>query len=265
MDENADRDHRQSTCPEPVAEGRAIAPHPPLPQYYGDASQRLSFLQGLFDRTARHYDGIGRLLSLGLGDWYRRRTLHQAGLRAGMRVLDVAVGTGAVARAAIAVGGPSLDLVGIDLSFGMLAEARRHLAIPLVRGRMEQLPFADASIDFLSMGYALRHVADLAVAFAEFRRVLRPGGTLVLLELGKPSTPRREAIARFYLGRLIPRLGRWLSGNAEAETLMRYYWDTIDQCVPPETILGVLVAAGFADVRCVREFDVFRAYIGARH
>lgn len=254
MDENVSRNHDQAELPP------AIPPHPPLPQYYGDPSQRLAFLQGMFDRTAPHYDRIGSMLSLGCGSWYRRRALRRAGLRPGMRGLDVAIGTGAVAREAVAIGGQASFIVGIDLSQGMLIEARRRLAAPLVQGAMEALPFANASFDFLTMGYALRHVSDLHTAFGEFCRVLRPGGFLLLLELGKPSTRLWAAIVRVYLGTVIPRLGRWSSGMAEAETLMRYYWDTIDQCVPPERILAALADAGFAQPHCDQEFDVFRAY-----
>ena len=257
MNENVDRNHGQSEL------SPANPPHPPLRQYYGDPSQRLTFLQALFDRTAPHYDRIGALLSLGCGGWYRRRALHRAGLQPGLRGLDVAIGTGAMAKEAVALGGPGSFIVGIDLSQGMLAEARRGLSIPLVRGRMDTLPFADASFDFLSMGYALRHVSDLNAAFAEFHRVLRPKGFLLLLELGKPSTPLRAAILRIYLGTIIPRLGRWSSGMAEAETLMRYYWDTIDQCVRAEHILAALANAGFVQPQCDREFDVFRAYSAA--
>lgn len=222
----------------------------------------MTFLQDLFDRTAPHYDRIGQLLSLGWGGWYRRRALRRAGLAPGMQLLDVAIGTGAVAREAIAVLGPTARVIGIDLSAGMLAEAARQLAIPLVQGRMEALPFADASVDVISMGYALRHVTDLGTAFTEFRRVLRPGGRVIFLELGKPSSAWAKRLVRVYLGEIIPRLGRWTSGMAEAETLMRYYWETIDQCVPQETILAALTKADFAPVRCEREFDVFRAYIG---
>lgn len=255
MDENVSRDHKQSP-PERVG-----APHPPLAHYYSDPDHRLHFLERLFDRTAPHYDRIGQLLSLGWGGWYRRRALRRAGLAPGMRLLDVAIGTGAVAREAIAVLGPACPVIGVDLSQGMLTEARRCLAIPLVRGRMETLPFADGSFDFISMGYALRHVSDLGTAFVEFRRVLRPGGRVALLELGKPTSPLWMRIVRFHLREIIPRLGRWGSGMAEVETLMHYYWDTIDQCVQPETIVAALTNAGFAQARCDREFDVFRAYL----
>jgi demethylmenaquinone methyltransferase/2-methoxy-6-polyprenyl-1,4-benzoquinol methylase len=239
-----------------------VAPHPPLSQYYGEAEARPAFVRDLFDRTAADYDRIGQLLSLGCGGWYRRRALRRAGLAPGMRLLDVAVGTGAVAHEAAAIIGEA-NIIGIDISQEMLAVARRRLGIFLVRGAMERLPIADASVDFLSMGYALRHVSDLAAAFREFHRVLRPGGTLLLLELAQPAS-WQGGLVRFYLGKVIPRLSRWTTGSAAAETLMRYYWDTIAQCVAKEAILAAMAAAGLTGTRCDDEFGVFRMFLARR-
>jgi ubiquinone/menaquinone biosynthesis C-methylase UbiE len=93
-----------------------------------------------------------------------------------MRMLDVAIGTGLLAREAVRILGRPDDVIGLDLSEGMLAEARRALPIPLVQAQAETLPLADASLDFVSMSYALRHVTSLGVLFAEFRRVSAPAG-----------------------------------------------------------------------------------------
>ena len=241
------------------------APHPPLTAYYAAEVDRDAFVRDLFDRTAGSYDRINAAFSLGSGAWYRRRALRRAGLRPGQAMLDVAVGTGLVAREAVRILGRPDGIVGLDLSEGMLAEARRTLAgVRLVRGRAEALPVRDASVDFLSMGYALRHVPDLAVAFAEYRRVLRPGGRLLLLEIGRPRGGIAYAAVRFYLGGVVPALSRWLGGGARAATLMRYYWDTIDACVPPAAIQGALAAAGFTGVACDVQLGVFRAYTAQR-
>src|SRR5687768_18543246 len=99
-----------------------------------------------------------------------------------MRVLDIATGTGLVAREALALIGPQGKLVGLDPSAGMLAEAMQ-LDIPLVRAIGEKLPFGDSQFDFVSMGFALRHVADLEGLFSETRRVLKPGGAACILEI----------------------------------------------------------------------------------
>jgi demethylmenaquinone methyltransferase/2-methoxy-6-polyprenyl-1,4-benzoquinol methylase len=238
-------------------------PHPILPAYYADSSQRPAFVRGLFNRTAPFYDRINRLFSLGTGDWYRRHALLRAGLRPGMQVLDVAVGTGLTARQAVRIVGDAGGVIGLDVSEAMLAEARRTLHIPLIQGRAEQLPLTDASLDFLCMGYALRHVADLSATFREFRRVLRSGGKVLLLEIGKPRAGLPQAVAELYLGRVVPFLSRCITLDRETETLMRYYWDTIENCVPPDIILSAMREAGLADAACDEEFGIFRSYTGS--
>ena len=109
-----------------------------------------------------------------------------------------------------------------------------------MQARAEALPFADASFDFVSMGYALRHVADLGRLFAGYRRVLRPGGRVLLLEIAPPESRLRQGLLKAYLGGVVPVLSR-LAGGGSA-TLMRYYWDTIEACVPPPEILRQLRA-----------------------
>lgn len=242
----------------------AIPPHPPLSNYYASTDERAGFVRAVFDRTAPHYDRINRLLSLGSGAWYRRQALRRAGLRPGTRVLDVAVGTGLLGREAVRIAGEAGWVAGIDVTANMLAQARRTLTMPLVQGGAEALPFADASFDFLSMGYALRHMSDLGTPLCEFHRVLHPGGTVLLLEIGRPAGRVPHALAALYLGRLVPLISRLSTAEPEARTLMRYYWDTIEQCVPAEVILRAMENAGFAHVRCETALGVFRAYSGQR-
>ena len=244
---------------------KPLEPHPVLPDYYPDLAQRPAFVRGMFDRTARYYDRVNRLLSFGSGSWYRRRALLRAGLRPGMSVLDVAIGTGLVARQALAITGDRHSVVGLDVSMGMLDEVRRQLDLPLIQGLMEQVPVADACFDLVSMGYALRHVADLQTTFREFHRVLRPGGMLLILEIARPAQPFKRAVLKFYLGRAIPFLSRATTGSRDMQTLMRYYWDTIEHCVSPETIIQTIRDAGFAEAGCTVEFDLFRAYYGRKH
>lgn len=239
------------------------APHPVLQHRYGDAGQREGFVKTLFDETAPHYDRIDRIFSLGSGPWYRRRALTAAGLRPGMQVLDVAVGTGLVAREAVKIVGDPKLVTGLDPSDGMLAEARRHLPdVRLLQGRAEGIPLPDASVDFVSMGYALRHVADLGAAFREYRRVLRPGGTVLLLEIGVPERGAMRAVAKAYIGGVIPALCWAAAPRQRSGELMRYYWETIETCVPAPTILAALRGAGFRDAGLATDLGLFRAYSG---
>jgi demethylmenaquinone methyltransferase/2-methoxy-6-polyprenyl-1,4-benzoquinol methylase len=248
---------------EPV-EREPVAPHPLLSEFYGERDDRAAFVRRLFNDTAPLYDGINKLYSLGSGAWYRRRCLVRAGLRPGLRVIDVATGTGMVAQEAVAVTGRREDVIGVDLSEAMLAIARSKLRIPVIQGVAEQLPIADASADFVTMGYALRHVADLVAAFREYHRVLRQDGTVVLLEIGKPTRKLGRVVAETYLGRMVPLLSRWFSGGERAQALTAYYWATIDQCVAPEVILKALGDSGFVELRCDVELDMLRSYIGRK-
>jgi len=236
-------------------------PHPVLDEYYDRGDAREGFVRELFDSTAHHYDGINRLMSFGSGRWYRRRTLQRCGLSSGMRVLDLATGTGLLAREAIALGGA---VTGLDLSRGMLREAQAALGTPLVQGRGEQLPFADGSFDFLSVGYGLRHISELEAAFSQWNRVLRPGGRAVALEITSPASRVGRACAHVYFGRVVPLLSRLRTRDVEASRLMRYFWDTIRTRVPAETILHAMREAGFVDVKQVTEFGIFSAFIGIR-
>lgn len=236
------------------------APHQPLPRHYADAAQRDAFVRKLFDQGAPSYDRLNAIFSLGTGARYRRDALRRAGLAPGKRLLDVATGTGLVAREAVGILGRAEDVVGLDLSAGMLREARGSLPIALVQARAEALPLADASVDLVSMGYALRHVPDLVRAFAEYRRVLRPGGRVLLLEIDQPSSPVALAALRFYLGGVVPALSRLVGRGAGDQRMMRYFWDTIDACVPPETIEAALARAGFTGIGCDVQLGVFRAY-----
>lgn len=239
-------------------------PHPALTAYYAGPAERAGFVRRLFDATAADYDGINRAFSLGTGQRYRAEALRRAGLGAGAQVLDVATGTGMLAAAAQRRVGPSGRVVALDLSAAMLQVARRHAGPHWVQGSADALPLADAQFDLLTMGYALRHVASLDGAFAEFARVLRPGGRVLLLEIGRPGSRLGLRLARAYLGRAVPLLSRLAGSGRAAETLMRYYWDTIETCVPPETILAALRRVGFRDAACATEFGLFRTYTATR-
>jgi demethylmenaquinone methyltransferase / 2-methoxy-6-polyprenyl-1,4-benzoquinol methylase len=226
-------------------EPAAHAPHPPLSRYYRQPDERPAFLRDLFDGAAGYYDRLCGVMSFGSGQWYRGWVLRRAGLRPGMTLLDVATGTGLVARAAVPIVQTPNGVVGVDPSAGMLREARRGFTGPLAQGRIEGLPFGDGLFDFVTIGYALRHAADLDIAFRECLRVLRPGGRLVILEISRPPAPVMRTAMRLYLTRVLPLLMR----AGHARLLMQYYWETIDTCVPAERIMEVLQQAGFVDLR----------------
>jgi demethylmenaquinone methyltransferase/2-methoxy-6-polyprenyl-1,4-benzoquinol methylase len=121
--------------------------------------------------------------------------------------------------------------------------------VNMVEGVAEAIPSPDAHYDFLSMGYALRHISDLGVAFQEFHRVLKPGGKVCLLEITCPETKLGRFLLKIYMKNLVPLLSLVVGKCSNTRQLWRYYWDTIEACVPPEQILAALRAAGFTDVK----------------
>jgi demethylmenaquinone methyltransferase/2-methoxy-6-polyprenyl-1,4-benzoquinol methylase len=114
------------------------------------------------------------------------------------------------------------------------------------------------------MGYALRHISDLSVAFREFGRVLRPGGRLCLLEITSPQGRWRRGLLKTYMRTLVPWAARALARERDTPLLMRYYWDTIEACVAPPLIVEALDAAGFGEVTRRIELGIFSQYCARR-
>jgi demethylmenaquinone methyltransferase/2-methoxy-6-polyprenyl-1,4-benzoquinol methylase len=230
--------------------------------YYDDPERRPSFVRDMFNRSAEYYDLVNLLFSLGSGAWYRRFCLRRAGVRKGALVVDVAVGTGLLAREALALAGADGLVIGIDVSEAMLAVAQRNLPIPLIQATAEALPVGPDIADFVTMGYALRHVANLQAALAEALRVLRPGGAIVLLEISAPRNKLGRAITKFFIGTLVPRLSQLVARDIRARTLMLYHWRTILNYMPPDIIIGVLRENGFLNVACTSYAGLFHHYTG---
>jgi demethylmenaquinone methyltransferase/2-methoxy-6-polyprenyl-1,4-benzoquinol methylase len=242
---------------------KVLPPHPVLGEYYGDEAERQRFIRKIFDETAADYDRIEKLLAQGSGPWYRRQALMRAGLSQGEKVLDVGIGTGLVAREALTLIGPTGKLTGVDPSPGMMGEVKLP-GVELVQGRAEQIPLPDGQWDFLSMGYALRHISDVNAAFSEFFRVLRPGGRVLVLEISKPKGTLGTWFLKAYMKGIVPLIARFVSRQRDTAHLWRYYWDTIEACIPPERVLEALRAAGFTEVRRHASLGVFSEYMARK-
>jgi demethylmenaquinone methyltransferase/2-methoxy-6-polyprenyl-1,4-benzoquinol methylase len=251
--------------PKPVTQlhGTDHRPHPTLRKYYGEDVSRRAFVNRLFDDGAPYYDRIISWMSLGTGNRYRREALERAGVEHGSHVLDAASGTGPVAAAARELVGEKGRIVALDPSRGMLLEDQESRGLR-AQGIAEMLPFPDASFDFVTMGYALRHVATLEQAFAEYLRVLKPGGRVLILEISAPDSRALYHAIRFYLNVIVPWTTRLVTRSARAQEMMHYYWHTIDHCVPAETILAALRSVGFEGLDLGEVGPVFKEYRAER-
>jgi demethylmenaquinone methyltransferase/2-methoxy-6-polyprenyl-1,4-benzoquinol methylase len=240
------------------------APHPPLTQYYGEERDRADWIRGLFDRTAADYDRIERAMAFGSGPWYRRRALARAGLQPGMRVLDIGTGTGLTAREAAHLVGPDGEVIGVDPSAGMMERAKVPAGVRLLCGTAEQIPSSASSADFISMGYALRHVGDLSSALREFMRVLVPGARVCLLEITAPEFRVWRAALKVYMRGVVPLVARCMAAHRDMPELMRYYWDTIETCAHSSLILSAMREAGLVQVYRHVDLGIFSDYCGRK-
>jgi demethylmenaquinone methyltransferase/2-methoxy-6-polyprenyl-1,4-benzoquinol methylase len=236
------------------------APHPPLEAYFPSEAARQGWVRAIFDRTADDYERVERAMALGSGAWYRRQALQRAGLAPGMRVVDVGTGTGLVAREAARIVGDPRAVTGVDPSAGMRSNARLPEGMRLLEGAAESIPLPDGCADFLSMGYALRHISDLTAAFGEFHRVLAPGGGVCILEITPPVSRVGRAALKAYLRGVVPLLARAVGRSRDTPQLMRYYWDTIEACASPARVLATLGHAGFVEATRHVELGVFSEY-----
>lgn len=238
-------------------------PHPDLQQYYR-AGEKQKFVRQIFDASAPDYERVEKLMSLGTGSWYRRRALRRHGLPCGERVLDVAIGTGLVAREILRLAQDGVFLVGLDPSVGMLVQARRRGPVVAVAGFGESMPFPDSSFDCLTMGYALRHLPDLLLAFREFHRVLRPSGKLLILEITPPRSGLGKAVLKAYIRSLTATAAFLVTRHRTTAELWRYFWDTMEACVPPEKVTAALSEAGFSQVSRFLELGIFSEYTAVK-
>ncbi len=232
--------------------------------YYDGPEQKQRFLREIFDRTAPLYEAIARWGWLGSGDAYRRNALRRAGLRPHMRAIDVASGTGPTARALLRIVRRPEQVVCVEPSAGMIAESRRRVPCVHHQATAEALPVSDASFDFLTMGFALRHVDDLEATFREFRRVLKPGGKALILDVTVPEGTIGRALFTAYFKHVLPKLTLALSRDREAYRLMTYFWETMEQMTGREEVAGIMRKVGFRAVEhrvllgCFSEYEAIR-------
>lgn len=220
-----------------------------------------------FDKIAGRYDLLNRIISLGIDQGWRRRTVRSLGLedKADAKVLDLATGT---ADLAIMIAGmlPKATVHGIDPSRGMLKVGEEKIAakglssrVTLEHGEAERLPLDAKSVDGITMAFGIRNVADRPAALREMARVTRPGGKVAILELSDPKPGPLAVMAKFHIHTVVPWVGSLLSGAKE----YRYLHESIAAFPAPERFAEVMQQAGL-DIVEVRPltFGVVHLYVG---
>ena len=205
----------------------------------------------MFDTIAPSYDRLNRILSFGQDVLWRRVAARRARLDAREVALDVGCGTADLALALLAASAPSARVVGLDLSSAMFALAREKAArvgtrLTLVQGSVVAIPAPDRSFDRVVSAFTMRNVADLARACREMRRVLRPGGRCVILELARPTSPLVKWVYREYFNRAVPRIASFLGGDPDAYA---YLPRSLEPFPRPRAFGEMLQDAGFRGVR----------------
>jgi demethylmenaquinone methyltransferase/2-methoxy-6-polyprenyl-1,4-benzoquinol methylase len=203
-------------------------------------------VRGVFESVASKYDLMNDLMSGGLHRAWKRFAVAVSGVREGSRVLDLAGGTGDLARLYATAAGASGTVVLSDINGAMLAAGRDKLidagiSLPIVQCNAEALPFADRRFDCVSIAFGLRNVTRKDVALAEMRRVTRPGGVALVLEFSRIAAPLAPAYD-WYSFNVLPRLGKLVAGDAAS---YRYLAESIRMHPDQPALQQMMLDAGF--------------------
>ncbi|MDR3478187.1 MAG: bifunctional demethylmenaquinone methyltransferase/2-methoxy-6-polyprenyl-1,4-benzoquinol methylase UbiE [Gammaproteobacteria bacterium] len=214
-----------------------------------EKSQRV---EEVFHSVANKYDLMNDLMSIGMHRLWKRFTIGQANVRPGNCVLDIAGGTGDLAKAFAKQVGKQGLVVLADINDKMLIQGRERLLnagvvgnVTYVQADAESLPFPDNHFDCITIAFGLRNVTDKDAALRSMLRVLKPGGKALILEFSKPVIPLLNTIYDKYSFNVIPKLGEWICGDAAS---YQYLVESIRMHPNQETLKSMMVQAGFEDV-----------------
>ena len=200
----------------------------------------------MFDAIAGRYDTMNRIISLGIDQGWRRKTVEALNLKDGAKVLDVATGTADLAIQIAKMPFEDLGVVGLDPSTGMLEVGQMKVEkescpnLELICGDAQAMPFEDQSFDAVSIAFGIRNVPDRRKGLREMARVTKPGGRIAILELSEPQSGFMGPLARFHIRKVVPWLGALLSGAKE----YRYLQESVAAFPPPDEFATMMQEEG---------------------
>ena len=257
---------RESVEGQQPATGDRSSGAPPI----GEVEGKGRAVEAMFDRIAPRYDFLNRLLSFGIDQWWRRKAisaLHETLHAPPARLLDVATGTADLAIQAAETFDP-VEVVGVDLAEEMLRRGRRKAQqrglgarVRLERGDATALDFEDGAFDGALVAFGVRNFEDLGAGLGAMRRVIRPGGALVVLEFSQPRAPLFQKLYDLYSRHVLPRVGRLLSGD---EGAYRYLPASVEAFPDGPAFLRRMRQSRFRSVqwRPLFPFGIASLYIG---
>ncbi|MFN0016092.1 MAG: bifunctional demethylmenaquinone methyltransferase/2-methoxy-6-polyprenyl-1,4-benzoquinol methylase UbiE [Saprospiraceae bacterium] len=228
----------------------------PVVTPYGGASEsKKQQVERMFDKIARRYDLLNRVLSLGIDVWWRRKALDNLRASAPKEILDVATGTADVAIMAAKIVQPD-RIIGVDIANQMLEIGREKIkraglseTIQLETGDSERLRFTPDSFDAVTVAFGVRNFENLDAGLAEMLRVLRPGGRAVILEFSRPRVFPLKQLYNTYFKYVLPLIGRLTSRDMRAYT---YLFESVQAFPEGDDFLNILSKTGFQHPRCER-------------
>lgn len=233
--------------------------------YSAEGSKREQ-VEKMFDSISHKYDFLNHFLSLGIDNIWRKKTISKLKDLQPKRILDVATGTADLAIASLVLN-PD-EIVGIDLSNNMLQVGREKLTkknidkITLLQGDSENLPFEDDSFDAITVGFGVRNYENLEKGLNEMKRVLRPGGKLVVLEFSKPGAFPIKQLFTFYSKYILPIWGKLFSGSQEAYV---YLPESVKHFPEGEAFTKILMDCGYKNTKISRlSFGISSIYEGTK-
>ena len=220
-----------------------IYPHDAVVPFKDSAESKKKQVENMFDKIAFRYDFLNRFLSAGIDMGWRKKAIMELISSHPKQILDVATGTGDFALTSYKILSPE-KITGIDISDGMLAIGRKKILkaglqdhIKLLNGDSEAILFEDNSFDAVTVAFGVRNFENLERGLSEIKRVLRPGGKLIILECTKPSLPVIKQLYHFYMKFITPKIGKIIAKNNDA---YQYLNDSVLQFPEKKTFIHIL-------------------------